>query len=175
VAYRYWYLPQKMKEDLQLAMMRAGAPYGSNPLQVLGGQACQAYGAKYGIPPGSSAQICSELAGAASQVIQQIPQLVGGTLQAAGGGLTYLGQGAGNFLGYVGGGAGSAIQSVAGGVAGGAQALTDAGVYAGVAPMRIASGYVTPIYNGVKTVVNDVAHGIGSTANNIKHFLGSIF
>lgn len=161
LAYRYVYLPAKMKEDLQLAMLQAGAPAHGNPLQVLGAGVCQAYGAKYGIPPGASVGICGELAGAAAQVIQQLPQLIGGVGYGVGQGLTYIGEGAGNVLSSVGGGLGAGIQGAAGGIAGGAVAL-------GTAPIKIVGGTVAPVYGAGKTVVKDIYGGVKTVLSDLK-------
>jgi len=161
LAYRYWYLPAKMREDLQLAMLQAGAQPNSNPLQVLGAGVCQAYGAKYGIPPGASVGICGELAGAAAQVIQQLPQLVGGLGYGLGQGLNYIGQGVGGGLQAIGQGAGAGVYGLSQGVAGGAVEL-------GTVPIKIVGGTVAPVYGAGKTVVKDIYGGIKTVGKDLK-------
>lgn len=167
LAYRYWYLPAKLQDDIRAAMAARGQP-GGNPLAVLGGDVCAAYGASYGIPPQASMGICGQLGQAAAQVVQMLPGLVDQTGQAAGNTLTYLGGGAGNLLSSVGAGAGSGVASLSAGVASGAVSL-------GTAPMKIIEGYTGPIYGGAKQVIGDTTKAIGSVGKSVSRVFSSIF
>lgn len=178
LAYEYWYKPAKMRADIQAAMALRGAP-GGNPLAVLGSAACQAYGAKYGIPPQGSIGICGELAGAAAQLVQQLPQLINGTGMALGNTVGYLGAGAGSALDSIGGGLGSGVSQLGTGVGGAVSGLSSGvasgAVAIGSVPIKIIGNTVTPIYNGAKTVVKDVAGAVGKVGSSIGHALSSIF
>lgn len=160
LAYKYWYLPQKMRDDLARYMAQTGLPP-QDAMARLGQAGCQAYGAKYGIPPQASGGICNELASAASQLVQQFPQLLNNTGMALGNTVSYLGQGAGSALYDVGTGAGGGIQNLSTGVAGGATAI-------GMVPINIVGGTMGKVYSGAKTVVQDLTRGI-------EHVFGSIF
>lgn len=146
--YRYWYLPEKMREDLALAAARSGMTP-QNYLKTLGSAACQAYGTKFGLPPQASSGICNELAGAAVGVIQSLPQLVSGVAQAAAGGVAALGAGVG-----------SGVQSVAGGVAGGATTLA-------MAPVNVTGAVLDKTYSGGKTVVKDTYGGVKTVLHDL--------
>jgi hypothetical protein len=171
LAYKYWYLPNKMRDDLARYIASTGRPP-QDALAALGQMGCQAYGAKYGIPPQASGGICNELAGAASQLVQQFPQLLNNTGMALGNTVSYLGQGAGNLLTSVGQGAGSLLYDVGSGAGGGIQNLSSGvagGATAiGMVPVNIVGGTLGKVYGGVKTVVKDITKGI-------EHVFGSIF
>ena len=160
LAYKYWYLPQKMRDDLARYIASTGLPP-QDALARLGAAGCQAYGAVYKIPPQASGGICNELAGAASQLVRQFPELLNNTGMAVGNTLSYVGQGAGNLLQSVGTGAGGGIQNLSAGVAGGATSL-------GLVPINIVGGTLGKTYGGVKTVVQDISKGLD-------HVFGRLF
>lgn len=177
IAYRYWYLPAKMREDAQRFLQQNS--YRPDAFASLGGVACQALGAKYGMPPQASAGICSEVGQAAAQLVREFPALVGGTLQSVGTGVGQIGigvgtavggigQGAGMAIGGVGSGIGQATSSIAGGAASGLVQL-------GTVPIQVVSKTVGTVYSGAKTVVTDVAKGLGSGVRQVTRFFGSLF
>jgi hypothetical protein len=185
LAYKYWYLPNKMREDLARYIASTGLSP-QDALARLGAAGCQAYGASYGIPPQMSSGICQELAGAASQLVKQFPQLLSSAGQTTGNALSYIGSGAGNLLTDVGGGVGNAVGSVGGGIGGAVQ-----GILGGVATgtektLNVGFGAVGKVYGGAKTVVKDLYNApktivkdtvktISSGAKAVGHFFGSIF
>jgi len=177
LAYRYWYLPTKMREDASRYLQQQG--YRPDAFAALGGIACQALGAKYGMPPQASQGICGEVGAAASQLIREFPQLVGGTMQAVGTGIgsvgmgfgqgySAFGQGLGRGVAGVGAGVGAATSSIAGGAAAGLVQL-------GTVPIQVAGKTVSTVYSGAKTVVTDVAKGLGSGVQAVTRFFGSLF
>lgn len=155
VAYRYWYIPAQMRRDISNYAYRNGIPV-QDALAKLGQVGCQAYGAKYGLPPDASGNICGELASAASAVVRQIPSLLGNTLSAAGSGVGAVGQGVGTGVSAIGTGA--------------AQGITALGKVpidvAGYGLTQAAKG-VGSVYGGAKIVVNDVYKGTKTVISDV--------
>src|SRR3990172_5688880 len=99
--YRYWYLPGKIRSELQRQAMILAQQRGisqADALAQLGGAACVGIGAYYGVPPQASQGICQKAGGMAADLARQLPQIVAGTMGAVGYGLDVVGTGAGSFL-----------------------------------------------------------------------------
>jgi hypothetical protein len=174
IGYRYWYLPSQMKNDLA----RYAAQTGMQPkdaLAALGAAGCQAFGAKYGLPPAASQGICSEVGAAAAQLARELPQIVGGTLQAVGGGVGAIGVGVGQGVAGIGTGVGQGVAGLASGVATG---VTDIAKV----PIQVVSYGIGQAYGGAKTVVTDTYNGaktviseVGNTLSNIGSGIADMF
>ncbi len=92
VAYRYVYVPHKIKQELlrQAALLAQQRGISQkDALSILGQGACMVLGAKYGLPPQASGPICGQAAQMVSQLVQAVPSLLttGGSIVQAGGGL----------------------------------------------------------------------------------------
>lgn len=178
VAYRYWYLPGKMRNDLQ----RYAAQSGLQPkdaLARLGAAGCMAFGAKYGLPPQASGSICNEMGQVAADLARQLPQIVGGTLNAVGGGVASIGGGVGSAVGSIGGGIGQAAAGIGTGVGAGVGGLvkgvTGGLVDAAKAPIQVAAYGVGQVYGGVKTVVTDVGSGVKTVISDVGGAVKDVF
>lgn len=163
LGYRYWYLPAQMRKDLSRYTAQTGLPP-RDALAALGQVGCQAFGAKYGLPPQASGQICSEMSQMAAALARELPQLVGGTLSAVGGGVGAIGTGVGTGVAGVARGVGSGITDI------------------GKAPINVVAYGAGTAYGGAKTVVNDVYKGtktvisdVGKAGSKIIKGIASLF
>ncbi len=162
LGYRYWYVPMKIRDayNAQLAALQARGLSRVDAMGQLGGAACQAIAASYGVPPGADGGLCSQLGQAASQVLQQLPQIAAG-----------LGSGAASL------GAGLASAEVS--LAKAPLQVLGYGLSGGWSGTKLV---VHDVYGATKDVVRDVTYvprkivsGIGSAAKDVGHFIGKLF
>lgn len=147
-AYRYLYVPWKVKQELlrQASVLAAqrGISQG-DALKLLGTVGCQAVAASYGLPPMASGGVCTGIVSLAAQTVAQLPSLLEGTAH----GLSLLGAGTGSAISSIGGGTASAFTSLA------------------KAPINVAAYGVSEGYGGVKTAVQDVYGGVKTVVHDL--------